>query len=45
MLLTIVFLSAIEASDSSDIILTAEQCLDAKKAGSATINTHKFPFT
>ena len=38
-------LSATQAAISSDIKLTAEQCLDAKKTGSATINTHKFPFT
>ena len=38
-------LSTTKTNISSDIKLTAEQCLDAKKTGSATINTHKVPFT
>ena len=38
-------LSATQATISSDIKLTAEQCLEAKKTGSATINNHKVPFT
>ena len=38
-------LSATQATISSDIKLTAEQHLEAKKTGSATINTHKLPFT
>ena len=38
-------LSATQATISSDFILTAEQCLEAKKTGSATINIHKVPFT
>ena len=38
-------LSATQATISSDIKLTAEQCLEAKKTGSATINTNKVPFT
>ena len=38
-------LSATQATISSDIKLTADQCLEAKKTGSATINTHKVPFT
>ena len=37
-------LSTTQATISSDIQLTAEQCLEAKKTGSATINTHKVPF-
>ena len=38
-------LSATQATISSDIKSTAEQCLEAKKTGSATINTNKVPFT
>ena len=38
-------LSATQATISSDNKLTAEQCPEAKKTGSATINTHKVPFT
>ena len=38
-------LSDTQATISLDIKLTAEQCLKAKKTGSATINTHKVPFT
>ena len=36
-------LSATQETISSDIKLTAEQCLEAKKTGSETINTHKVP--
>ena len=38
-------LSTTKATISSDIKITAEQCLDAKKTGSATITTHNVPFT
>ena len=38
-------LSATQATVSSDFKLTTEQCLEAKNTGSATINTHKVPFT
>ena len=38
-------LSATQATISSDTKLTAEQCLEAKKTGSVTINTHNVPYT